>query len=433
MHPFLKTIDTFINEQELLVPDATYLVALSGGADSVCLLRVLIALGYSVEAIHCNFHLRGSESDRDEEFCRTLTEGLGIKLHVVHFDTRSYARTRKISVEMAARELRYKRFGELLEERNLAGVVVAHHRNDAIETFFLNLVRGTGIEGLKGIKSKNGYILRPLLSVTRQEIEAYLEELRQDYVTDSSNNVDDVQRNVVRLRLMPILRALNPKAGEHIVKTISQVADSLALLRHAIEVARARIAYDHGEETIVSIHALMREVSPATLLWEVLKDKGFSSAEAEHIFHHLNVQTGKMWYSRTHSLVVDRGRLLIVPLRTEDNRDHPLSITLCDVDNDFLVIKEKTRVSLDADKVKFPIGVRRVRRADWFVPFGMEGRKLLSKFLAEQRVPRSEKHRTLVVTDAEDNIMWVVGHRADNRFRITESTTHAMIISINLP
>ncbi len=430
MHPFLNKIGNYIKRHELFSKRKTYLVALSGGADSVCLLRVMLALGYQVEAVHCNFHLRGEESDRDEEFCRTLADELEVGLHIVGFDTHSYAKERKISMEMAARELRYRFFEQLLTERGLDGVVVAHHRNDAIETLLLNLIRGTGIDGMKGIRAKNGCILRPLLAVSREEIEAYLDELGQDYVLDSSNSVDDVKRNVVRLRLMPILKSLNPRVEENLMKTISQVTDSLDFLYAAIEDAKRRVSHKRDRGITVDISALLREVSPETILWEILKDEGFSSSEVMQVFNHLDAQTGKMWYSPTHTLLIDRENLIVVPIDEEAKKIGPLLITTCDVDDHFEIIREKNRVSLDAAKVKMPISMRFVKRGDWFVPYGMEGRKSLAKYLTEEKVPVTEKKYTFVVTDIEDNILWVVGHRADNRFSITEDTTQALILEV---
>ncbi len=431
MHPFLSKIDQYIKRNDLFSKRKTYLVALSGGADSVCLLRVMLALGYDVEAVHCNFHLRGEESDRDEDFCKALADDLQVGLHIVGFDTHSYAKERKISIEMAAREMRYRFFGQLIADRGLDGVAVAHHRDDAIETLLLNLVRGTGIDGMKGIKAKNGPFLRPLLAVSRQEIEAYLDELGQDYVLDSSNTVDDVKRNVVRLRLMPILKMLNPSVEENLMKTITLVNNSIDMLQWAIDSAKKRVSHKSGDAIVVDINDLFREVAPETILWEILKYEGFSSGEVIQIFDHLySPQTGSLWYSPTHTLLIDRDYLVVRPIDVEDKRVNLLKISTCDVDEHFEIIREKNRVSLDATKVKMPLTIRFTKRGDWFVPYGMEGRKSIAKYLTEEKVPLTEKRFTNVVTDIDDNILWVVGHRADNRFRITEATTQALILEV---
>ena len=202
------------------------LVALSGGADSVCLLMAMKRLGYAIEAIHCNFHLRGAESDRDEEFCKSLCEREQIPFHTVHFDTKTYAEVHKISIEMAARELRYNYFEQLRKAIDAEAILVAHHMNDSVETLLMNLIRGTGIHGLQGIKPRNGNIIRPLLCVSRKEIVEWLGEIGQDYVTDSTNLEDDVTRNKLRLNIIPLLEEINPAASENIAKTALRMVEA---------------------------------------------------------------------------------------------------------------------------------------------------------------------------------------------------------------
>ena len=214
-----QKISDYISKHSLLSRDALHLVALSGGADSVALLRILRDLDYQIEAAHCNFHLRGAESDRDEAFVRQLCDSLGIKLHLIHFDTETYASVHQVSIEMAARELRYGYFRSLCKDIGAETVCVAHHRDDAVETFLMNLLRGSGIHGLTGIRPKNGQIVRPLLCVGRQDILDYLHSIGQDYVTDSTNLESIVLRNKLRLQVLPLLKQLNPKAVENIDKT----------------------------------------------------------------------------------------------------------------------------------------------------------------------------------------------------------------------
>ena len=244
-----RKVETFIRQQHLLQPDGRYLVALSGGADSVCLLLVLKQLGYFVEAIHCNFHLRGEESDRDELFCKNLCAEKQIPLHLVHFDTREYAQLHKVSIEMAARQLRYHHLASLCHYLGFDGVCVAHHQDDVAETVLMNLIRGTGIKGLSGIKPKiqqrlrvgakagiptNLTVIRPLLCVTRDEIEHFLKEIGQDYVTDSTNLVPDVLRNKIRLQVLPLLDEIAPSASRNIVETAENVAFAEEFLEQAV-------------------------------------------------------------------------------------------------------------------------------------------------------------------------------------------------------
>ena len=223
---FHLDVNRFIEEKSLFFQKDKILVALSGGADSVALLRVLLALGYTCEAAHCNFHLRGKESDRDENFVRGLCNELNILLHVVHFDTQTYATKHRISIEMAAREMRYEWFEKLRQECDASVIAVAHHRDDSVETFLLNLIRGTGINGLKGIAPLNGHIVRPLLNVSRQDILQYLEHLHQDYVTDSTNLQDEYMRNKIRLNILPLLGELNPSVSESIAETANRLAET---------------------------------------------------------------------------------------------------------------------------------------------------------------------------------------------------------------
>ncbi len=446
MHPLEKKIETFIAKEQLLDKGSTYLVALSGGADSTCLLRVMGALGYSVEAVHCNFHLRGEESDRDEAFCRRLCEERGIELHVAPFSTRAYAKEKKISIEMGAREQRYTLFDELIKSRGLAGVVVAHHLNDAVETFMLNLIRGTGLEGLKGISAKKGHILRPLLAVRREEIISYLKDIGQEYVFDSSNAELEAQRNIIRLQLMPILKELNPSAEESITRTLSLVSSSLDLLRESIEEAKKRVALLSEKGESISIPLLLNEKSAELILWEIVKDKGFTPMQVEQIFDNIHTQTGKQWRSPTHSLLINRDALLIEP-RAEGaderltipaegtyiyNNVETFTLKSVEIDNSFKVLKAAESVSVDADEVAFPLTIRRIHEGDMFVPFGMKGSKLLSDYLTDCKVSLFDKQRQAVLVDREGRIVWVVGRRIDNRCAITKSSQRALIITRRL-
>jgi len=210
----MKKVKEFIEKEDLFSKQDKILVALSGGADSVALTRILITLGYHCEAAHCNFELRGEESDRDEDFVRNFCRSLNIKCHSIHFETRRYADQQSISIEMAARELRYNWFSKICEESDCQVVAVAHHKDDSVETMLLNLIRGTGINGLLGIRPKNGNVVRPLLCASRQEVVAYLHRMNQTYVTDSTNLEDEYTRNKIRLNLLPLMEEINPSVKD---------------------------------------------------------------------------------------------------------------------------------------------------------------------------------------------------------------------------
>ena len=435
-------IADFIARHQLLTPDKLQLVAVSGGADSVALLLVLQRLGYPVEAVHCNFHLRGDDSNRDEQFVRQLCDDKEIKLHLIHFDTTTYAETHQVSLEMAARTLRYRYFEQLRQDIGAENVCVAHHRDDAVETLLMNLLRGTGIHGLTGIRPRNGHIVRPLLGVSRQEIEEFLDSIGQPYVTDSTNLVDDVVRNKLRINVLPLLKTINPKASENIYKTACRLAEAERVFNAAMESAKMRVCpretldTQHGGS--IDIVALQQEPSPEYLLFELLSPLGFSPDRIEQIAAHLDSPTGREYQSETHELVFDRGQLLVQPRQ-------PLPLTLripepgtyqygsqkvrVEQTSDVVISRVPGMATLDAAFVRFPLTVRPVRVGDRFQPFGMTGSRLVSDFLTDRKASLFDKRRQLVVTDANDTILWLVDQRIDHRFRTTDATTAILRLS----
>ncbi|MBR4845992.1 MAG: tRNA lysidine(34) synthetase TilS, partial [Bacteroidaceae bacterium] len=287
----LRQVQAYIQTEGLFSADDHLLVALSGGADSIALLRILLELGYSCVAAHCNFHLRGEESNRDEAFCQTLCKELNIELHVTHFDTTTYAQEKGISIEMAARELRYEWFEDLCRTYGYTRVAVAHHRDDSVETLLLNLVRGTGLAGLTGIRPINGRIVRPLLSLTRQKIIIYLEALGQEFVTDSTNLQDEYVRNKIRLQIIPLLKKINPQVSEKISETIQHLREVETIYKESIKEAIQRVTDDTLQ--IIHIPTLLAEVEPRIVLFEILHNRGFVSAQIDDIFRSLTAESGK--------------------------------------------------------------------------------------------------------------------------------------------
>jgi tRNA(Ile)-lysidine synthase len=277
-------IEKYIEKHQLMEKESPVLVALSGGADSVALLLVLHNLGYKCQAIHCNFHLRGEESNRDEEFVTSLCKILGITLDIVHFDTTEYAKSHGISIEMAARELRYDAFEKQRKLIDAQAIAVAHHRDDSAETLLLNLVRGTGIRGLRGIQPKNGYIIRPLLCVGREDIIDYLKWRGQDFITDSTNLTSDYTRNKIRLEVIPKLAEINPSIKESLAGTAQRVSEAELIYRHAVGEAVKRVKTENS----IDIELLKKEIAPATLLHEILSPLGFNSKQTEDIYDSLD-------------------------------------------------------------------------------------------------------------------------------------------------
>ena len=414
-------VERYINKHNLLNPNELYIVALSGGADSVALLLLLKEHGFNVHAAHCNFHLRGDESDRDEAFCVELCQRLGVELHRAHFDTREYAELHKVSIEMAARELRYKWFEQLRQDIGASGICVAHHRDDSVETVLLNLVRGTGLRGLTGIQPRNGNILRPLLCVSRAEIETFLAKKGQKYITDSTNWEADVQRNVVRLAVLPLLKRLNPAVAENIQRT----AENLAEAQQVLNVAIANI----NSSNILNLSDLENYGSSEYLAFEWLKKYGFNGNQVCQI---LDAETGKIISSAMgYDVLKDRGRLIVEPalqpfkpMRIPEEGTYNL-----DENKRFSVRKKPVYVSkephivtLDAAKIQFPLTIRRVEEGDWMQPYGMKGRKLLSDLMTDLKMTVFEKRRQLVVVDNQGVVVWAVGLRVADFVAVTEVT-----------
>ena len=414
---FIRKVSQFIEEKHLLGFGDKVLVALSGGADSVALLRVLLRLGYACEAAHCNFHLRGEESVRDERFVRALAESLGVPLHVIHFDTNAYAASHNISVEMAARELRYDWFAKVRQECGAKVVAVAHHRDDSVETFLLNLVRGTGINGLQGIRPVNGEVVRPLLCVSRAEILDYLSSLGQDYVTDSTNLQDEFVRNKLRLNVIPMLETINPSVSDTIAETARRLADVAQVYQEAIQVARKRVMPD-GET--IDIPALCRESGAQNLLFELLYPLGFNAAQVSDVFRALHGESGRMFHSREWTLLIDRDRLIRRP-SGEVEPQPELCVERMEVDTDFLVPHTNEEAYIDASMVHGELTLRKWQSGDKFIPFGMKGFKSVRNYLRDKKFSRFEKERQWVVCDG-DRIVWLVNERVDNRFRVMPET-----------
>ena len=480
----------FASVHELFVYGGKYIVALSGGADSVSLLFVLKhlehELGIGVEAAHCNFHLRGAESVRDEEFCKQLCERLSVPLHLIHFDTQAYADLHRVSIEMAARDLRYGYFENLRRDIEAHDICVAHHRDDSVETVLLNLVRGTGLRGLRGIQPRNGNIIRPLLSLSREDIVQYLDALGESYVTDSTNLHNDVKRNKIRLDVMPLLRELNPSVSQSIFESSLRVGEALKVFDEAMKQSIAdvttpprgctcpkctnqpvrkctnqpllvqqsllhqqRCTLQANHPLTISIERLKQQPSPEYTLHEILSPRGFTSAQIEQIYGSLDTcSAGKTIASDSHELAFDRGSLLVQPrtnvadaarsMRIPETGTYLFSDSLKikvaaeDCGDDYVPSRAADCVCLDASDIKFPLTLRHIEQGDRFVPFGMNGMKLVSDYLTDRKKNVFEKRAQLVVTDAQQRIVWLVGERTDNRFRITPHTQQALRLTITV-
>ena len=431
-------VGTYAERYNMLNYNDLYIVALSGGADSVALLLLLKEQGFRIHAAHCNFHLRGEESDRDEAFCVELCGRLGIELHRVHFDTNTYADLHHVSIEMAARELRYRWFEQLRQDIGAAAICVAHHQNDSVETILMNIIRGTGLRGLTGIQARNGYVLRPLLCVSRDEIERFLAERGQSYVTDSSNLTEDYMRNKIRLQVLPLLQTLNPAVLNHILQT----AENLAAAQATIDVLLKGI----GGSKSLNLSEYTDYLSREYVTFEWLRNYGFNGSQVHQL---LASDTGAIFTSPMgYEVLRDRNRLLVEPvlepmkplkipeegvyvlpqMAIGNHPDSKIRVKRTSV----TVSKDSAIATLDSQKVQFPLTVRRVAEGDRMVPFGMKGRKLLSDLMTDQRMTLFEKRRQLVVVDAHDEVIWAVGLRTDQRVAVTSDTAETLELRLEM-
>lgn len=456
---FLTPIKTILEQAHVMPDDGTVLVALSGGADSVGLLLAMKALGYQAEALHCNFELRGTASDGDEAFCRRLCRTQDIALQVKHFRTRSYAQRHHISMEMAARQLRYDWFAEVAAEKGAQAVCVAHHRDDNIETLLLNLIRGTGIHGLTGMKESTTYqaagtglkgplqIVRPMLTTPRTDIEAWLTEQGQTWVTDQTNlDPDAALRNKIRLQLLPLMETMNPRVRETLAATAQRLTETESLFNNAVRDIQEGIGDGKGN---LNVEALKRATAAGTVLHETLHPLGFTAEQVSEIHADMEGEPGKLWESRDGwRLLRDRGRLLMQDaisteaIRTAGTKVLPLDglyeapygtrllIRRQAIDPaNFDIPRDKNAVCFDLEKLTLPLTIRTAAEADRFQPFGMKGTKLLSDFLTDLKLSLFDKERQLVVMSG-DRIAWVVGRRVAAGYEVDSTTRHLLTITL---
>lgn len=445
MDSIVKKVLSFIKSEGLFSPDSRIIVAVSGGADSVMLLRVLVSAGFDCVAAHCNFHLRGDESDRDQSFVESLCAELSVPLEIVHFQTEEYASRHKLSIEMAARELRYGWFEQIRVKHGADVIAVAHHADDVVETFLMNIVRGTGIHGLTGIKPMAGRIVRPLLCLYRSEIEEYMRLNSFAYVTDSTNLQQDYLRNKFRLSVIPLLQSVNPAAKANVLSDIGHLRDVEAIYNARVSQLRQTIVNEGADgELRIAIRELLATEAPSTLLFEYLSPLGFTATQCSDMVESArNANVGRVWQSQSHTSYLDRGVFTVKPSREDDSSE--VIVTEEDVRGgktagglSFAIMpaaevrfsKGNAVAYADFDKVAFPLVVRTWRAGDVVCPLGMNGRaKKVSDVLIDSKISISEKSAVKVVTDATGKIMWVVGLRSDERFSLTEKTSVAIKIS----
>ncbi len=472
LNEFIKHIEL----QNLFQKKDLLLLAVSGGADSVVLCELCHEAGYNFEIAHCNFQLRGEESERDEEFVRELAKKYNVKIFVKRFETNEYAEKNKVSIQVAARELRYAWFDELLKKVSViryqvsgmsdkqiisssdtllippSGVrgpylLTAHHANDNIETLLMNFFKGTGIKGLQGILPKQGKIIRPLLFAKKEDILSFLKDNSLEFVEDSSNSSDKYTRNYFRNQLIPSVQKVFPKMEDNLISNLERFSEIEILYQQSINLHKKKLLEQKGNEIHIPVLKLLKSQPLKTIIYEIIKEFGFTAHQVNEVIGLLHSESGKYVSSATHKIMKNRNWLIIAPANTL-NANHIL-IDEDDVESDGyridfelgkLTIKNEELVNekissspfialLDAKNITFPLLLRKWKQGDYFYPLGMSGKKKLSKFFIDQKMSMTEKEKVWVI-ESNKRIIWVIGKRIDDRFKITEKTKS--IVSLNL-
>ena len=425
----INSIREYIKSNALPQAPTRLLVAVSGGADSVALLHILVDMGYDCIVAHCNFHLREIESDRDAKFVHKLASKLNIPFVSTDFDTTAYAQTNKLSIEMAARDLRYNWFEQMRIKYQAEAIAVAHHADDVVETFLMNITRGTGIHGLTGIKARNGFIIRPLLTVSRLEIEEYLAAKEVEFVVDSTNLEQIYTRNKFRHSVIPLLEEFNPSFRETIKETVERLSEVETLYNEQISQIKSSLITESEEGFSIDIDLLLKQNCISTILYEILSPIGFSTSTIQSLIKSLDGESGKQFFSSSHRTIKDRKSIIISPIR--ENQDEifliekdiskinfPIKLEIEYLKNENISIKkEKQYAYVDAKLLIFPLILRRWHEGDYFIPFGMKGKKKLSDFFIDNKFTLDQKEQIWVLVSGKE-IVWLVGERLDNRFCI---------------
>ncbi len=438
----LRSFIKYIEDNALFTTEDTILIGVSGGIDSAVLFDLLNKAGFSTGIAHCNFKLRDTESDKDEAFVENLARKYQRPFYIKSFDTKKYASEKGISIEMAARELRYNWFEEIRHKHHYDRIAVAHHRDDQMETFFLNLARGTGISGLTGMKPVNGKIVRPLLYASRNEIVQYCKKNHLEFREDSSNENTEIQRNKIRHMIIPLMEELNPSFREGLMRTMENLQGIHKIQQTEIANEWERIVVRKGPDYYLSIEELKLLNPLPTYLFEFLKPFHFNNEVISDIVTSLDSVSGKQFLSPTHRLVRDRETLIVTLLASEEKKTYYLDancseiccpvkmkVTLLEKRYEYEIPESAKIACIDLDKVQFPMIIRCWLKGDYFRPLGMTGMKKLSDFFVDQKMSLPEKEKTWILANGEQ-VVWVIGRRLDDRYKITSRTKNILLLEL---
>lgn len=435
-----------IKKENLFQPKDKLLLAVSGGVDSVVLCELCRQAGYDFVIAHCNFQLRGEESIRDENFVKAMGPRYETEVLVKRFDTEKYAAENKLSTQVAARELRYEWFNEIVsaKENSIKYILTAHHANDNIETLLMNFFKGTGIKGLQGILPKHANIVRPLLFAKKTELIDFASSHKLDFVEDSSNASDKYTRNYFRNRLIPELQTIFPQVEDNLLNNIERFNEIRILYQQSVNLTRKKLLEQRGNEIHIPVLKLLKTAPLHTIVYEIIKDFDFTPHQTEDVVNLLNSESGKYIQSAGYRIIKNRNWLIISPHKTE-NAQHILIAGEGNYEfaagrllvkknsyNQSAISTDQFIAQVDAGEIKFPLLLRKWKQGDYFYPLGMQKKKKLSRFFIDQKLSLTQKEKTWVV-EMEKKIIWVVGLRIDDRFRITAKTKNILEITLSIP
>lgn len=418
------------------------LIAVSGGIDSAVLCHLCHTAGLKFSMAHCNFNLRGEESVRDEVFVTKLAEKYQVPFYLRRFQTKAFAEEHKLSIQEAARKLRYDWFDEILKGKVDHFLLTAHHLDDNIETVLMNFFKGTGISGLRGIQPIAGKIIRPLLFAKRKEIETYALENGLSWVEDSSNDEIKYTRNYFRHNIIPAIEKVFPEAINNIAQNIQRFSETEILYRQAVEMHKTNLIEQKGVEVHIPVLKLLKSVPLSTIVYEIVKDFGFSNRQVHEVVKLLNSETGKYITSPSHRILRNRKWLIISPLNADDAKIiliekeervvyfDELSLNIHFLEDNILFSNNKDVAVLDTRSIQYPLVLRKWRQGDYFYPLGMPKKKKLSRFFIDQKLSKSEKEKVWVV-ESNKRVIWVVGLRIDDRFKVSPSTKRAIRLQVS--